>query len=147
MLISTILFSACSGAVQDANENEAMNENHNEAVLENVNSDDDSNAELEGVIESMGGDTWVVASITVYVNSAILGDSTYLTGDTIRIQGVRNEDGSLTATEVVLLESANANSNETNENDSNVNDNNINANSNSNFNGNSNDSNSNNDDD
>lgn len=113
MLISAILISACSPV--------APAENENDAVMENENSNDDSSFELEGLIEAMDGDTWTVAGATVFVNPAVLGPASFMSGDEIRVQGVLNDDGSVTALKIELLESVNANSNDANANDDNSN--------------------------
>jgi hypothetical protein len=126
LLISAVLISACTPVAQAENENEAMMDN------------DDSSIELEGLVESMDGDTWTVAGKTVFVNPAVLGSVSFMNGDTVRIEGALNDDASVTAIKVELLQSANANSNDDNSNSSNSNTN-TNTNTNSNTNSNSND--------
>jgi len=150
MLISTLLISACSIPAPEVIENENVNETMDDAVNENINTND-ALYELEGSIESVDNDTLVVDGNLIYINPSVVGDLSLFSGDLIRIKGVQNEDGSITATEIELLESANSKSNESdvvndNANNSNLNDN-GNTNSNTNLNSNTNDSNSNDDDD
>jgi hypothetical protein len=145
MLVSALVFSACTTAAP------AMNDNQNEAMVENTNANDDSAYELEGVIESLDGDTWVVAGKTVFVNASVLGSAVFAAGDSVKVKGALNDDGTVTALEVELLASANVNSNDANSNADNSNSANSNdANSNSsssNANSNTSSSNSNDDDD
>lgn len=148
--LAAMLLSACGGAQAAAPAKQA-------AVKV-----DASPIAYTGTVESIVGDQWVVSGQLLTVNPAVIQDGPFQVGDTIKVEGDVNPDGSFTVTRVEMPSADdlaqlpqigdnpatdNANNNDANANDANVNDDNGN-NDNGNINDdNSNDANSNDDDD
>lgn len=129
---AALLFAGCSGILPAVN----SNENADSPEMES-NTNASAQQELVGLIELMDGDRWIVAGSTVFVNPAVRGGVNYSAGDRISVEGTVNNDGSITAIRLMLLELGNANTNEgnINTNTSNLNSNtNANANTNTNTN-------------
>jgi hypothetical protein len=106
-----------------------------------------------GTIEGMNGDQWIVNGQALTVGSDVIRDGPFQVGDTVKVEGTVNPDGSFTVsrveapsasdlTELSSLGDDNANSNDDNSNDANANSNDDNSND---DNANSNDDNSNDD--
>ena len=53
-----------------------------------------------GVVEAIGADTWTIGGLTFTVTGATEFDSHILVGDMVKVELVRNADGSLTAKEI-----------------------------------------------
>lgn len=95
-----------------------------------------------GVVEAMSGSDWTVNGQVLAVDPAVVRDGPFQVGDTIKVEGTVNTDGSLSISRVEAPSAAdlanlpqlgndNANSNDNNSNDANANTN-VNANLNSN---------------
>lgn len=113
-----------------------------------------------GIVEGITGDQWTINGVTVTVDPAVVRNGPFNVGDQVKVEGVVNQDGSVTVSRVEtpsqtdlstlpqLGNDNDANTNDDNSNDANVNDDNSNtANSNddTSVNDNGNDSNSNDD--
>jgi len=156
LAVFAILLSACGGAPAAAPAEQA-------AVKV-----DASLIAYTGTVESIAGNQWVVNGQPLTVDPGVIKDGPFKVGDTIKVEGSLNTDGSFTVTRVELpsaddlvrlptigdepvndntndanVNDDNANTNDANSNDVNINDDNTNdddnANSNVNNNGNSND--------
>jgi uncharacterized membrane protein YgcG len=87
-----------------------------------------------GVLESMDGNQWVVNGQAITVDPSIVRDGPFIVGDTVKVEGVVNADGTIVASRVevpgpgdLVNDNANANSNDDNGNDANSNDDNSNG--------------------
>ena len=80
-----------------------------------------SPVEFTGVIESMVDSQWVVNGQTITVDPSVIRDGGFKVGDTVKVEGIVNSDGTVTATRVELPD-AQDNSNDLNANDANIND-------------------------
>ena len=112
-----------------------------------------------GTIESISGTQWVVNGRTITVDPAVIRDGQYKVGDTVKVEGIVQSDGSLVVTRVEAPDaidpaatdlpddnSNDANSNDANSNDTNTNDDNGNDDNSNDANANDDDSNGNGDD-
>jgi len=147
--VFAILLSACGGAPAAAPVEQA-------SIKVNA-----SLIAYTGTIESIDGDQWVVNGQPLTVNPAVIQDGPFQVGDTIKVEGDVNPDGTFTVTRVEMPSAddlaqlpqvgdpatdgnANdANTNDTNANDANSNDDNGNDDNSNDINGNGNDDNSN----
>lgn len=118
-----------------------------------------------GIVEGITGDQWTINGVTVTVDPAVVRNGPFNVGDQVKVEGVVNQDGSVTVSRVETPSQADlstlpqlgndndANTNDDNSNDANVNDDNgnddnsntANSNDDTSINGNGNDSNSNDD--
>jgi hypothetical protein len=92
-----------------------------------------------GVIDGIAGDQWTINGVTVTVDPAVVRDGPFNVGDQVKVEGVVNQDGSVTVSRVETPSQADlstlpqlgndndANSNDDNSNDANVNDDNSNT--------------------
>lgn len=143
----------------NSNSNGNVNDNLNGNANDNVNSNgnlngnvNDSNSiDVVGVIDSISGNQWVIDGKTVIIDPSIVIDGSFKVGDTIKIEGVLNPDGSFTVTRIEAINGSdvsvmpsfgdeNLNSNDSNSNTANSDDKNGNDNLNGNTNTNTNDS-------
>lgn len=133
ILMAAYVLSACGGAPVSS------------PSAEGAGKVDASMIAYTGTVESMDGDQWVVNGQSLTVDPTVVSDGPFQVGDTVKIEGVVNSDGSLTVSRVEAPsasdlqelpqfgnENANANSNDSNSNDDNSNDGNVNTNDNSN---------------
>lgn len=97
--------------------------------------------QFTGVIDAIDGNQWTVNGQVITVDPVVVRDGTFKVGDTVKVEGEVQADGTLVVTRVELPTDA-SNSNDDNENDDNSNADNSNS---SNANSNSNSSNSNDD--
>lgn len=105
--------------------------------------------QFTGVIDAIDGDQWTVNGQVITVDPAVVRDGTFKIGDTVKVEGEVQADGTLTVTRVELPSGDDDNSNDDNSNDDNGNDDNSNDDNGNDDNGNddnSNDDNSNDDD-
>lgn len=105
--------------------------------------------QFTGVIDAIDGDQWTVNGQVITVDPAVVRDGTFKIGDTVKVEGEVQADGTLTVTRVELPSGDDDNSNDDNGNDDNSNDDNGNDDNSNDDNGNddnSNDDNSNDDD-
>lgn len=65
-------------------------------------SDDDEDLEFKGLVDSIDGETWVVAGVTFRVPAAALEDGPVAVGDFVEIHAFWADDGVLTALRVEL---------------------------------------------
>lgn len=88
-----------------------------------------------GVVESITGDRWVINGQTVTVAASIVRDGPFQPGDSVKVEGVVNQDGSFTVSRVeapsptdisALPQFGDDNSNDSNTNDANINEANVN---------------------
>jgi len=114
LALGSILISACGAATPSAAAKVAADE-----------------VAFTGVIEGMDGTQWIVNGQTITVDPSVVRDGPFNVGDTIKIEGIVNSDGSLTVTRVeppavddlsTLPQLGNDNSNDANSNDVNAND-------------------------
>ncbi len=106
LLIALAVLSACSGGI--ARETESPSEDVEENPLgPTVIATEGFTARVEGVIDSIDADVWMVADNTIYVDPGILGDDTYEVGDEVNIQGTLNPDNTITAVTVQLIKQGN----------------------------------------
>jgi hypothetical protein len=87
-----------------------------------------------GLIEGIAGDQWTINGVTVTVDPAVVRDGPFNVGDQVKVEGVVNQDGSVTVSRVETPSQADlstlpqlgndndANTNDDNSNDANVND-------------------------
>jgi hypothetical protein len=87
-----------------------------------------------GVIDGIAGDQWTINGVTVTVDPTVVRDGPFNVGDQVKVEGVVNQDGSVTVSRVETPSQADlstlpqlgndndANSNDDNSNDANVND-------------------------
>jgi hypothetical protein len=156
VLLAAYVLSACGGLPQQADGSSGEQAAIKVRAVE---------VAYTGVIEAMNGDEWTVNGQVLTVDPAVIQDGPFQEGDTVKIEGEMNADGSFivsrveapTASDLTDLpilgdDNANVNSNDdnsnddmdnANDNDDNSNDDNVNGNSNEddddNANGNSND--------
>lgn len=123
MAVAAMLLNAC-GAVAA----------HNLPVAPVAAKVDASIIAYTGVIESMDGNQWVVNGQTLVVDPAVVRDGPFQVGDTVKIEGIVNPDGSFTVSSIEAPDAsdlagssgndnANVNDNENTNDDSNINDN------------------------
>jgi hypothetical protein len=114
LALGSILISACGAATPGAAAKVAADE-----------------VAFTGVIEGMDGTQWVVNGQTITVDPSVVRDGPFNVGDTIKIEGIVNSDGSLTVARVepattddlsTLPQLGDDNSNDANSNDDNSND-------------------------
>jgi len=131
LALAAIFLSACTGAAVPAG-------NPGGSKV------DPALVDFTGVIESMNGNQWVVSGQTITVDPAVVRDSSFKVGDTVKVEAQVASDGSINVTRVEFPLAVD-NSNDVNANiNANTNDSNGNINSNTNdVNGNDNNSNSN----
>lgn len=88
-----------------------------------------------GVVDSITGDQWVINGQTVTVAASVVRDGPFQPGDSVKVEGVVNQDGSFTVSRVEVPSPQDVsslppfgddNSNDSNTNDANTNDANIN---------------------
>ena len=82
-----------------------------------------------GMIESIAGDQWTINGLTITVDPTVVRDGPFGVGDQVKVEGVVNQDGSVTVSRVELPSQADlstlpqlGNDNEANANDANSND-------------------------
>jgi hypothetical protein len=84
-----------------------------------------------GTIDSMAGDQWVINGQTVTVSPTVIHDGPFNVGDSIKVEGSVNTDGSFTVSRVeaptpqetsTLPQFGNDNTSDSNTNDANIND-------------------------
>ena len=82
-----------------------------------------------GMIESIAGDEWTINGLTITVDPTVVRDGPFGVGDQVKVEGVVNQDGSVTVSRVELPSQADlstlpqlGNDNEANANDANSND-------------------------
>ena len=79
-----------------------------------------------GVVESMTGDQWVINGQTVTVAPSVVRDGPFQAGDSVKVEGVVNQDGSFTVSRVEVPSPQDASAlpqfGDDNSNDSNTND-------------------------
>jgi len=143
VLLVAYLLSACGGAPQPAEQPAGDQAAIKVQAVE---------VAFTGVVEAMNGNEWTVNGQVLSVDPAVVRDGPFQAGDTIKVEGTVNADGSLTVSRVEAPSAAdltdlpqlgndnvNANSNDTNSNavntnansnDTNTNDANANTNSN-----------------
>jgi hypothetical protein len=83
-----------------------------------------------GVIDGIAGDQWTINGVTVTVDPAVVRDGPFNVGDQVKVEGVVNQDGSVTVSRVETPSQADlstlsqlGNDNDDNSNGANVNDN------------------------
>jgi hypothetical protein len=84
--------------------------------------------EFTGNIERMEGLLWVISGRNVTVAPTIVGGAVFQVGDAVRVQGLVNADGSITALRIEPVQGVNDNTNDGNTNDDNSNNGNDNSN-------------------
>lgn len=79
---------------------------------------------VTGTLESINGTQWVVNGKTIAVDPAVIRDRTFQVGDTVKVEGNVQADGTVVVTKVELPISQDlaSNSNDSNTNDANIND-------------------------
>lgn len=82
--------------------------------------------QFTGVIDAIDGDQWTVNGQVITVDPAVVRDGTFKIGDTVKVEGEVQADGTLTVTRVELPSGDDDNSNDDNSNDDNGNDDNSN---------------------
>jgi hypothetical protein len=112
-MLTAVLLSACgAGAVQGAS------------------SKVEADVIFTGVIESIEGAQWTVNGRTFTVDPSVVRDGPFVVGDTVKVEGAVQADGTVLATRVELpaafINGNDANTNDVNVNDANVNDDNSN---------------------
>src|SRR3990172_7697772 len=55
---------------------------------------------FNGVIESIDGNQWTIGGQTVSVDPSVVKDGTFAVGDTVKVEGIVAEDGSISVTSV-----------------------------------------------
>lgn len=76
--------------------------------------------QFTGVIDAIDGDQWTVNGQVITVDTAVVRDGTFKIGDTVKVEGEVQADGTLVVTRVELPNDA-SNSNDDNGNDDNSN--------------------------
>src|SRR5690349_4946518 len=123
LTITTVLLSACGGVVSNPAANSGSGKVEPIPVA------------FIGVVDSIAGDQWVINGQAVTVSPDVLRDSPFRVGDSVKVEGVVNTDGSFTVSRVEvptpkdsssLPQFGDDNSNDSNTNDANINDGNIN---------------------
>jgi hypothetical protein len=121
-LLIAFLLSACAGAPATAS---APNVGGSKPLEHPVT--------YVGMIESIAGDEWTINGLTITVDPAVVRDGPFGVGDQVKVEGVVNQDGSVTVSRVEMPSQADlstlpqlGNDNEANANDANSNDDNVN---------------------
>ena len=125
VLLVAYILSACGGAPQPAGEPTGDQAALKVRAVE---------VAFTGVVEAMNGNEWTVNGQTLLVDPAVVRDGPFQAGDTIKVEGTVNADGSLSVSRVEAPSAAdltdlpqlgndnvNANSNDANSNDGNTN--------------------------
>ena len=92
ILLGGILLSACAGAPSSPAAPDTTSTGSDKALL--------SEAVFTGVIESMDSDQWTISGQTVKVAPSLLQDRSFVVGDTVKVEALVAEDGSVTAQRV-----------------------------------------------
>src|SRR5690349_4257288 len=82
LTITTVLLSACGGVVSTPAANSGSGKVEPIPVA------------FIGVVDSIAGDQWVINGQTVTVSPDVLRDSPFRVGDSVKVEGVVNVDGS-----------------------------------------------------
>lgn len=125
IFIAVYLLSACGGASQPAAPSPAGQAAVKVQAVE---------VAFTGVVEAINGDQWTVNGQALSVDPGVVRDGPFQAGDTVKIEGAVNADGSITVSRVAAPsaadltglpqlgnENGNANGNEGNTNDANEN--------------------------
>ena len=149
VLLVAYILSACGPAQED--ERPSTGEQSGEQTSIKVRA---SEVAFTGVVEAINGNDWTIGGQVLTIDPAVVRDGPFQAGDTVKIEGNVNQDGSITITRVEapsaedlanLPHLGNDNTNENANENANDNANSNDANSNSNANLNTNDDNSNDD--
>lgn len=127
LVLVAYMLSACGGALQPAGESSGDQAALKVRAVE---------VAFTGVVEAMNGNEWTVNGQVLSVDPAVVRDGPFQVGDTIKVEGTVNADGSLSISRVEVPsaadlttlpqlgnDNANANSNDANSNDANANSN------------------------
>jgi hypothetical protein len=71
----------------------------------NHSPEEGSELEFEGIVESIGPDSWTVAGKTLAITTHTEIEGTIVVGDTVKVEAVASPDGTLTAREICKAES------------------------------------------
>lgn len=148
VLLAAYVLSACGGVAPSTGQTGEVPESGEQAGLK-VQA---SGISVLGVVEAINGTDWTVNGQVLSVDPAVVQDGPFQVGDTIKVEGSVNQDGSITVLNVEAPspsdladlpqlgnENANDNSNDDNSNADNANDNGNDNDDNDNANGNDND--------
>src|SRR5512145_1360033 len=91
VLLGGILLSACAAAPASQPAADTSNTASSGFVSE---------VAFTGVIENMDGDQWVVSGQTIQVDPSVVQDGPFLVGDTVKVEALQAEDGTVTVRRV-----------------------------------------------
>lgn len=91
------------------------------AILSSETALEASKIEFTGIVDSSGSDSWVISGLTVLVDMTTEMDDLILVGDQVKVEGIINPDGTVSAEEIKLADADDLNDNNSgdlNDNDS-----------------------------